>query len=255
MKKLVITFMALFLIAVQLNAQKTTLKVMSINMKESGMMIDYDIEPFCDFIRSENPDFVALQEVQYKTSKISGRDMVTEMASALGMFPLFGRSISYYGGSAGVALLSKYPFFRSSSIIMDVTGQKFPRSCSFVDIKLPNNQIVRLGATHLDHSTDQVRVSMMAKVNNAMLNDHLPSLLIGDFNTSPDSETMQYAKIKWDDLGYGTANTFPYPEATSRIDYVLGYPVNKWKSTMYRVVNENVSFSDHCPLIVELEYE
>lgn len=80
-----------------------------------------------------------------------------------------------------------------------------------------------------------------------------PVLLIGDFNASPDSPTLDYAGFKWQDIGTGTGNTIPSTGPTHRIDYVMGYP-KAWIKKSYQVVSYP-SLSDHCFLVAEVEYQ
>lgn len=239
--------------SVTLIAQTTKLKVITINMRMSGEMVNYDMAPFVEFIRAENPDFVALQEVDYMTVRNKMQDVVTILGAELGMFPLFGRAMAYTSGSYGVGILSKYPFMNSKTIVVNPTGSREPRSCSFIDVKLPSGKVVRLGATHLDTSNSQVQISMVGKVVEVMNTQNLPNLLLGDFNAQPGGETINYCKIFWDDLSSESGLTFPYPNATSKIDFIMGYPKGAWSTKSIRTVRDGISFTDHCPIVAEVE--
>jgi endonuclease/exonuclease/phosphatase family metal-dependent hydrolase len=176
------------------------------------------------------------------------------MAVKLGMFPYFGKAFTYASGDFGNAILSKYPFYNAKNITSNPAGASEARACVWVDIALPGKRKVRIAVTHLDVASDeQVRITMLATINsNILLNNELPTLLIGDFNATPDSDTMNYAKIKWQDIGAGTGNTISSTNPTKRIDYVMGYP-KSWVKKSYEIVCYP-GLSDHCFIVAEVEH-
>jgi len=255
MLKLKIIILHLLLIIVALtNAQTISIKVMSMNIKEGGMIADFNADAFCTFIRQYNPDFISFQEMDNFTNRNGKKDLLIEMAAKLGMFPYFGNAFSYDSGDFGVAILSKYPFFNAKTIVSKPTGAREPRSCSWVDVVLPNKRTVRVAATHLDVAPDdQIRITMLASINSNMLtNNSFPTLLIGDFNATPESAVLSYASFKWQDIGAGTGNTIPSTGPTIRIDYVLGYP-KTWIKKSYEIICQP-QLSDHCFIVAEVEH-
>lgn len=235
-------------------AQNLSLRVMSMNMKEGGKPANYDADVYSDFIRQYNPDVVVFQEMDNFTTRNGNKDLLSEMAVKLGMFPYFGKSFSYGGGDFGNAILSKYPFYNARTITANPSGSIEMRSCSWIDILMPDKRKVRVAVTHLDVSSDeQVRISTLAIINTNMLtNNELPTLLIGDFNVTPDSDTMNYAKFRWQDIGEGTGNTLTSTSPTKRIDYVMGYP-KTWIRKSYETVC-NPGLSDHCFIVADVEH-
>jgi len=255
MKRLILiinTFIAL-IICLTINAQTISVKIMSMNIKEGGKLANYNAKLYSDCIEKYNPDFVLFQEMDYYTIRNGNKDLLGEIAVNLGMFPYFGRAISYSTGSYGNGILSKYPFHNARTITFKPTDASEQRSCAWIDVVLPNKRKIRIAVTHLDVSNDQVRVSSIATINNNIFLDNLPVLLGGDFNASPSSETMSYAFLKWQDIGVGTGNTFSSTNSTSRIDYFLGYP-KSWEKINYEVVSYP-ELSDHCFIVAELQFE
>ena len=86
---------------------------------------------------------------------------------------------------------------------------------------------------------------------NILTGNAYPVLLIGDFNASPNSDTMKYAQNKWQDIGEDTGNTLPATKPTSRIDYVMANP-KTWTKKSYEIVCYS-ELSDHCFIVAELE--
>jgi len=52
---------------------------------------DFNLNLIANVIKSLNPDIVALQEVDYKTKRVVGRDLITELGYLTNMLPLFGK--------------------------------------------------------------------------------------------------------------------------------------------------------------------
>jgi endonuclease/exonuclease/phosphatase family metal-dependent hydrolase len=242
------------LLATTINAQSLTIKVMSMNIREGGELANFDAEAFSACIREHNPDVVVFQEMDNFTTRNGNKDLLSEMAVKLGMFPYFGKAFTYASGDFGNAILSKYPFYNAKNITSNPAGASEARACAWVDIALPGKRKVRIAVTHLDVASDeQIRITMMATINsNVLLNNQLPTLLIGDFNATPDSDTMNYAKIKWQDIGAGTGNTISSTNPTKRIDYVMGYP-KSWVKKSYEIVCYP-GLSDHCFIVAEVEH-
>lgn len=234
-------------------AQNISIRVMTMNIKEGGELANYVADSFCTCIRRYNPDVVVFQEMDNYTTRNKNQDLVGEMAVKLGMFPYFGKSFTYSSGDFGNAILSRYPFYNARTVISKPSGASEPRSCSWIDILLPGKKAIRIGVTHLDVSSEQNRISNLAAFNSSILSGTgNPTILMGDFNASPESETMTYAKIKWQDIGSGTGNTFSSTNPSERIDYILGYP-KTWVKKSYRIVS-HPGLSDHCFIVAELEH-
>jgi len=248
-----IVLLMTFSTSISLNGQTISITVMTMNIREGGQLAGYDATAFADCIRQYNPDFVVFQEMDNYTVRNGNKDFLSELATELGMFPYFGKAMSYSSGEFGNGILSKYPFYNARTITSKPSGASEERACSWIDVMLPTKRPVRVAVTHLDVSSDQIRVSSMATFNNNILNNNqLPTLLLGDFNASPSSETMVYAFLKWQDIGTGTGNTIPSSTPTSRIDYILGYP-KSWVKKSYDIVCYP-ALSDHCFVVAGLEF-
>ena len=85
-----------------------TLRVMSYNVRNGrGMDNKVDYPRIAEIIQKNAPDVVALQELDYKTSRSQGVDVLSEIASLSGMYPTYGAAIDFQGGKYGVGILSK----------------------------------------------------------------------------------------------------------------------------------------------------
>ena len=245
-----------FLLATHENNAQTTpfrLKIMSFNVCRSGELTQYSVVPFANLIQQYQPDIIALQELDYKTTRNTGIDFTTKLGAALGMFPVFGRTIFYQGGEYGIAVLSKYPFLSvKTEPLPSPTGTKEQRAVLITEIQLPSGQNIRFASTHLDNSTEAVRSVMANALNNFLLKEDMPTIVGGDFNAKPEESTIVSGMQQWKQF----CNNDPtYPDnPTGKIDYLFGYPKEKCKAISYQVITRT-GISDHCPIVAEVEFQ
>lgn len=239
--------------AVNTYAQKTvSVRVLSMNIKEGGKFASYRTAPFAEIIREYNPDVVALQEVHQNTLYNGNKDWTALLAEETGMFPYFCRSFDYAGGGFGVAVLSKYPFFKSEYIVSVMEGAREPRATGWVYMAMPDGNVLRLGSVHLAVENECI-ISNMADLNKKFFaNDtETPALLIGDYNSLPDSDQHIYFKRKWQDVGKEIGPTIPSEKPNKKLDYIMGYPKGKWEMVHYEVI-ARPDMSDHCFIVADV---
>ncbi|MEL7588693.1 MAG: endonuclease/exonuclease/phosphatase family protein [Prolixibacteraceae bacterium] len=229
------------------------LKIMSFNVCRSGELTRYSVDPFVNLIRQHQPDLIALQELDYKTTRNTGIDFTTKLAAALGMFPVFGRTIYYQGGEYGIAVLSKYPFLSvKTEPLPSPAGTKEQRAVLIAEIRLPSGREIRFASTHLDHSTDAIGSAMAGALNNFLLKDNMPTIVGGDFNAQPESGTIANEMQPWKRF-CNNEPTAPN-DPTKKIDYLFGYPKEQCRTISYEVI-ARTGISDHCPIVAEVEFE
>lgn len=124
---------------------------------------------------------VARDRLQHKRNK--NQDFTTQLAAELGLFSVFGKAMDTGGGEYGVAILSKYPFvYINNKTFEGIDGAKEPRTLLYVDIQEPGtSDVIRIGTTHLDHSTDLIRSAMAEQINERIGTGDTPTLLGGRF--------------------------------------------------------------------------
>ena len=75
------------------------IKVLSFNILHGATMNkDFNLDVIAKVINDADPDFVALQEVDYKTNRAKKYDLVTELGWRTKMAPLFARAMDYDDG-------------------------------------------------------------------------------------------------------------------------------------------------------------
>ncbi len=228
------------------------LKIMSFNVCRSGELTQYSVVPFANLIRQYDPDMIALQELDYKTTRNTGIDFTTKLGAELGMFPVFGKTINYKGGEYGIAVLSKYPFLSVKTEQLPTPADREQRAVLITEVQLPSGQNVRFASTHLDQSSDAISSAMASALNTFLLKDDMPTIVGGDFNTRPEQETIANGMQQWKRFCNDDPTSPDKP--TKKIDYLFGYPKEKCKTINYQVIVQT-GISDHCPIVAEVEFQ
>jgi endonuclease/exonuclease/phosphatase family metal-dependent hydrolase len=234
------------------------LKVMTYNVHHCNppsVADRIDVEAVAQVIRNENPDLVALQEVDVNTVRSGkGKNQAQILAELTGMFFYFSKALDFQNGEYGVAVLSKFPILDTLSIGLsnDGSSKEENRTVAIATIMLPNEQRILFGSTHLG-LTEQSRKVQSEKLVQTLKSNALPFILAGDFNTTPESRVISYLD------GYFTrtcqsncAPTIPVENPSKTIDYILTRNAAKLKLHRSFVIDEKYA-SDHLPVVAEFE--
>ncbi len=149
---------------------------------------------------------------------------------------------------------------------------KYPRLCQLLTLKHKElSTPIRFGNVHLDHISDKARIlgikQILTTVDEVNKNKtRFPFMLMGDFNATPESETVLYCKQNsLVDLSVNSGATFhdfgrpDSAEASTgtKIDYIFAdketsgkkNTVTKWEDSQH-----GIYLSDHYPLCCEIEF-
>ena len=107
--RLIILSVLLSCLSAMAQSDTIKVKVMTYNLRFGELA---SLEQLAQHIKSFNPDFVALQEVDCNTMREraphqNGKNFVTELAYHTGMFGFYCKNINYAGGYYGIGILSK----------------------------------------------------------------------------------------------------------------------------------------------------
>jgi endonuclease/exonuclease/phosphatase family metal-dependent hydrolase len=254
----------------RVDASPDNIKLLSYNLQ--GFRIPYQKnttqEAIADFINSEKPDIICLQEF-YTNSKVT-EELFAALLSRYKYRSVF-YSVRRKNSSYGVATFSRYPIKMSLEIPFDSTAN----AALYTDIDV-NGKTVRVYNVHLQSIKLNINNLFSSKYNRMdeieeassrlntafvkragqvdVMDKHIdvspyPVIICGDFNDTPMSYT--YNKIRGDKLdafceaGKGMSSTYrlsaiPY----FRIDYILHDKI--MKSLTYSV--HKIDYSDHYPV-------
>ena len=237
-------------------AEPIQLRVLSYNIHH-GQGVDgkLDLNRIANVILSVKPDLVALQEVDQHAARTGSIDQPAELERRTKMSVVFGANIELQGGHYGNALLSRFPITRHKNHLLPNIDNGEQRGVIDAEIELPNtSQKVRLLATHFDHRPHEAERLASAKMINdlAAKSPELPTLLAGDLNATPDSQTLQQLKISWLRANETPLPTSPVQTPTRQIDFILYRPALRWRVLEVKVLDEAIA-SDHRPLLAVFE--
>jgi endonuclease/exonuclease/phosphatase family metal-dependent hydrolase len=228
-------------------AEPCRVTVLSYNI-HAGIGVDgkHDIARIAGVIRSVEPDLVSLQEVDRRTQRSSGRDLVEELARATGLQGAFGKAMDYQGGEYGVAVLARGKIGKTETHPIEPSPGHEPRVILDAAVELPRCGTVRLLATHFDHraAADRLRGARLA-------NTLIADLLAGDLNATRDSEEIRELSAHWTIAG-PMLLTIPSAVPNRQIDYILYRRAERWRVVDVKVLDEKVA-SDHRPILAVLE--
>lgn len=216
---------------------------------------DFDLDAIAKVIIAADPDFVALQEVDYKTRRANGYDLVTELGWRAKLAPLFARAMPYDGGEYGEGVLSRYSFLTTRNVPLPFSPGNEPRAALEIITILPSGDTIAFIGTHLDHLKDDTdRIQQAKEINRVFSNNRYPTILAGDLNGEPGSAPITILEKMWTP-SYNRENpefTFPSDKPIKKIDYVMYYPKDRWRVLEKEVIADPIA-SDHCAYLVTLE--
>lgn len=215
-----------------------------------GVNKKLDLERIANVVKVENPDIVAFQEVDVKTSRTRRLDEAKILGDLSGFKSFFGKSIPFGGGEYGNAIIAKD---RNAILInhFPLPGSE-PRSLLAIQARTSNGTPYILACTHLCLE-EKNRVKSVGIINNWVSGLTLPTILVGDMNCKTDSVPYKKFIEIWDSTwGAKPLPTFPSKKPNSAIDHCLTYPKYAWKVQEIKVIDEAVA-SDHRPLKITLK--
>jgi len=215
-----------------------------------------DVQAIAAVIKKENPDIVALQEIDVNTKRDGQINEAAEIAAQTD-YPsfYFAKTIDLEGGSYGIMILSKFP-------LIDTATHKLPtnetiggehRVLATAVVRLPDGKTITFGCTHLDAEHKENRLLQIREINNIAGKSAYPFLLVGDFNSGEGSKvidmldqsftrTCTHCKPTLHEEGY----------ADVPIDFIACKPGSNFTVQSHNVL-QNINASDHYPVTAVLK--
>ena len=226
------------------------LKILSWNI-----WVDGHFDKIKDFLRTADADIIGLQEVKDDDPE---RDVIGFL-TGLGYQHVFARTEQIWDGKVyrhGPAIFSKFPIARSERYLVDEKDQR-AAACADVDV---NGTILHIFSTHLVHTHQKPSEKQEAQASRLL--EKVPaehSIVMGDFNATPESKAIQKMKEVLVDTDPTSAPTWSvYPEGcekcnpqviNTRLDYI--FVSEDLKTHSFKV--EESKGSDHVPISILVE--
>ena len=218
-------------------------KIMSYNVRHcAGMDLVVDYDRTAEVITDNQPDVVAIQELDSMTGRSGRKYQLEELANRTNYYPVFGKAIDYDGGGYGVGVLIKEQPLSTKWI--PLPGEE-PRVLLVVELK---DYVI--ACTHLDLEEAERLASAPLIIEEAQRWEK-PFILAGDWNDTPESQLLKEL-TKYFTINSGTDFTFPADVPNECIDYVATYNSHSAK-TLESVVVDEPEASDHRPLMVKIQ--
>lgn len=201
-----------------MNGNNITLRIGTYNVKCGESMIDFDMSLIADDINSLSLDVVGLQEIDDKTERSGGRDVIALLAKAAGFeYYCFVKSIDYRGGGYGTGIISRYPIVEFNAEILphSESADWEQRAFGVVTIDVDGER-VKLLNTHFSLGEASAREAQFARISEAVRGKE-PFIITGDFNTDDIEELSSVS-------GATLVNAGKYPtffETSSAIDEIM----------------------------------
>lgn len=227
-----------------------TLKILSWNI-----WVDGYFDQISDFLKKSSADIIGLQEVKNDDPK---RDIIKYL-DGLGYQHAFAPFEKKWGGKVyrdGPAIFSKYPIRKTKTYVLSKTDSRVGLRA---DIQV-KDKILHVFNTHLLHThqkESKVQAEQAANLIKALPSDR--TIVMGDFNATPDSQTIKIMKRSSLDSDPSSTPTWSvYPEGcltcnpqeiNIRLDYIFTSKDIVAKS--FEV--ENSKGSDHLPIAAVVE--
>ncbi|TZF86550.1 endonuclease (plasmid) [Pedobacter sp. BS3] len=213
-----------------------------------------DVAAIARVINTEDPDFVALQEIDVNTTR-SGTNLneAQELARLTGRQYFFAKALDYGGGEYGVAILSKYLIQESGQQLLPMkAGVPYEqRTVAWITVQLQNGKKLIFAATHFD--SQEHRLLQAEKICEIFKDKPYPVILGGDFNDGPGSEAINYLDKYFSRTCPKTCyNTAPATFPTKAIDLIFFKPANALEVIKNNTVLEK-NASDHLPLVAQFK--
>ena len=203
-----------------------------------------DLARIAALIKAQQPDVVALQEVDNKCRRSGSVDQAAELAKLTGMSGVFGKAMDHDGGEYGQAILSKHPI--GATKVHRLPGDGEPR-IGFEALVTIGGKPLRMVSVHLDHQQDARRLKQAEALAAALGQGELPIILAGDFNDVPGSPVLQAFGAGWTAMAKKEpVFTAPASKPAAEIDHVLLRACEA--RGLLEVLPEAVA-SDHRPLV------
>ena len=239
MRKFVVLVTLLLGMALVSLGQNKQLQIMSYNVRHcAGMDLVVDYDRTASVIVQQQPDVIALQELDSMTGRSGHHDQLGELAIRTGYHPVFGAAIDFDGGQYGVGILShEIPL---SIRRIPLPGEE-PRVLLVVEL---DDYVI--ACTHLDLDEAQ-RLASVPLIMEEAQRWKKPFLLAGDWNDGPSSELLEAMKQFFTVLS-GEEATYPADAPTECLDYVAVF--NGHAEALESHVIDEPEASDHRPLVV-----
>lgn len=214
-----------------------------------------DVDSIAKVILQANPDIVFLQELDRNTTRSGKVDQLAVLSEKTDLpYTTYGKAIDYQGGESGLGILSRYQL--SDPQVFQLPRVEIPDTYVSYRILVKAtitvaDKKVTIANTHLE-LTQQNRDLQVPEINKVLSASNSPVILGGDFNATPDNNTMQtFFSYGFEKTCLQGCNTITSYVPAREIDYILYRPESKFNIISHDVISTMAS--DHMPIVSVIE--
>ena len=222
----------------------------------------------CEKLAVELPDVITFQEIVPESLKLLKR-----MLPEYDFFGHFKEADYVTGGGLFTAvrkesfdIIALETFWLSETPYTPGTRFKnqspVPRTCVMTLLRNKiTGELIRVFNIHLDHISEEARVHGMkcilefVKEYNKKIS--CPVVLMGDFNSSPEDESIELCRKEFKDITENIKTTFHgYSGECEKIDYILlseEFEGRVKKADIWDDSSDGIYLSDHYPVYAEIK--
>jgi endonuclease/exonuclease/phosphatase family metal-dependent hydrolase len=251
-------------------SEPNTLKVVSLNLAHgrkksfnqiflSVETIKNNLDDIADFLKKEFPDIVTLQEADAPSNWSGNFNHVEYLAKRAGYnWYLHGIHSESFLGNYGTAILSRLPITKGFRYDFRPTPPSMQKGFTVAEILVrgtpgtKDELLIDVVSIHLDFSRKSKRILQMLELEKGLAGRNNPVIIMGDFNTSWDSEDkllqklINSRKLKVYSPEAENLNTYK----SKRLDWIFISDCLDFKN--YYSANDVVS--DHRVVVSEITY-
>lgn len=181
----------------------------------------YNLDRIVNIIKDNDPDFVALQEVDHSVPRSRYDNQAEILAEKLGYHYVLGLNVKLKKGSYGNATLSKHPIQDHTNINLTWSIKK-PRSCLASIIQTGHGSVAimnyHLGLAGIERAR---QVKMIFESDFMKEYTDLPTVILGDSNDRAHRLNPIFSRHGYDDTCHNARiYTFPSFAPVWRLDKI-----------------------------------
>jgi len=221
-----------------------------------------DLGKVAAVIKAQQPDIVAIEEVDSLWSRSDNQDQTKVLAELTGLrYYHYSDSRSFTdtaGWGYGIGILSKYPLKDTQTVFL--AHNDHPGSENWVNsvatLTLASGQDIRFICAHYDYIYEDNRILEVTETNRMADTSSIPVILAGDLNSHPDSKPISILEKSFDRSCTNCQLSFPSNKPRVKLDYIMAGKKAGFKVEETKVLNTEATrfASDHLPYLVRYSW-
>ena len=199
-----------------------------------------------NIIKAQNPNVVALEELDSMTTRTSKVYQLDKLAQLTGMYATYGPAISFQGGKYGIGILSKEKPVSVKHIALPGSEARTLLVCEFTDYVYAATHLA-LEQKNRNTSVDLIRQEAATWTK--------PFFVAGDFNALPSSSEMATFRVYFKVLNDTSKYTYSSTSPTECIDYIASFKLKNTNTVVSTKVIDNAYASDHKAVVANINLQ